>query len=245
MTSSSATDAVFDADEALAVVDPLLDDVEHPRVEDHVAVHPEHAALLGEAERLEQALAGVGGVVDLVVDEGDVGHRLDHDVELEPDDGGDVHVGAVRRRAAVHRPAHDALAVAERGQRLGVRPAEPGAEPRGENDDLGLHELLLGCPVVEPVKTSRDPTSHDRGLVAPVRPPARPAPYQPGSMARPTNTPHTRTGAPVRGRRRRALRRLGCRGQDHRREPRTRPDGSSPRHRSIEHRVPEQLPRSA
>ena len=51
------------------------------------------------------------------------------------------------------------LTVGEPGQRLGMGPPEPGAETRGEDDDLGLHELLLGCPVVEPVETRRDPTS--------------------------------------------------------------------------------------
>ena len=71
---------------------------QHLGVEDDVAVHPQHATVVGGAQRLEQAPVGVGLVVVLVVDEDRVRGGLHDELELEADDDRDPGRSAEHRR---------------------------------------------------------------------------------------------------------------------------------------------------
>ena len=136
-----------DGDEGLVALDECDRTPEDARVEDDVAVHPQHAGASRGVECAEKALGGVRLVVAVVVDVVDIGERLDDGLSSVADDRRDARGRAERGTDVVVLLLHDAAAVVQLGQRFGQAAAEPRAHAGREDDGLKSQDLLLECGV--------------------------------------------------------------------------------------------------
>ncbi|MBG9885456.1 hypothetical protein ABE10_02410, partial [Bacillus toyonensis] len=128
-----------DGHEGLVSLDEVDGTPEHERVEDDVAVHPEHAGLARGAEAAQKALRRVRLVVTLVVHIVDVREGLDDRLGPVADDRRDASVVAERGADVVVLLSHDRTAVPELCQRLREGATESRAHARSENDGLKSH----------------------------------------------------------------------------------------------------------
>ena len=131
-----------DRHEAAIGLDVVAQQAEQAAVEDHVAVEPQDAARARELECLEQALVGVGRVVERVVDESEVGVGLDDQIELETDHRADPQGRPELLPQVSDLATHDRLAGRERGQWLGVGASETGSHPSHQDHCLERRRLV-------------------------------------------------------------------------------------------------------
>ncbi len=161
LTSSSLTLEVLTVTNDWSRSMSAIGAAEDARVEDDVAVHPQHAALAGRGEGAQQALGRVGLVVAVVVDVVDVGEGLDDRLGAVADDGRDAGLVAEGGTDVVVLLLHDAAAVAELGQRLRQAAAEARAHAGCEDDGLKSQGLLLECVDSSAVHRRDTPSCRD------------------------------------------------------------------------------------